>query len=318
MTDAEILDYVLSHIRSGDYAESGEFRLVMDCPLPECRGAARKSRHWYLNREWYGWRCYRTGRGGSLRDEALSRPGVWSEVVSSGLSAGSRGPRKAPGLLRDLGLVPLADAAGKAPDGQIRASYRYLEGRGVTARQITDYRLCVRPFEARVWFPYWLPDGRVPFAAGRRTDSDDPPKTVELGDGDKPLYGSHVSPPHGGLVVLVEGWADHFATPRSYALMGSDLTRSQVEDLTAWASGGRLDRILLVCDPDAKDKARHLVGRLRRAVPASAALFLEGCGGADPDKLGRGVMGEIVRQVEALPAWEIAATPHLTASVRRP
>lgn len=308
-----VLDYVRHAVQMGDFTVSG-FRLLMDCPLPECQDS-RKREHFYVNREWYGWRCYRQGVRGSLKDLVLGNPLLWAPVRT----LDDRGTARLSGVTKlPDDLIPLTEVSDRIFASQRRRAYEYALRRGASPAQIHDYRLAVKQADPRLWFPFWNDQAEVVFRMGRVVELDgDPPldllKTWDEGTSDKPLYGSHVRKPSGHL-LLVEGVFDHFVTPHSFSLMGSTITPTQADTLEQWCKDGLLDRVFLLLDPDAKDKGKREVVKLRkRAIPASV-VFLEGTD-SDPGKLGAGTMGRISRSLAALPRARLTAEPFLRLHV---
>jgi hypothetical protein len=300
-----VLTYVTRQVIAGDFEVSG-FRLLMDCPFPDCQ-TARKRRHFYVNREWYGWRCYRKGEHGSLKDLVLENPRLWSPVRRLDDRGTSRGASSPSLSLADL--VPLVEDSPRVFASFRARAYKYALSRGMTPAQIADYKVAAKPLDDRLWFPFWTPDGECTFRMGRILGGEGV-KTYEEGLADKPLYGSHVRKPS-GFAVLVEGVFDHFATPHSYALMGSAyLTEQQQATLRAWLAAGVIDRVFWLSDPDAKDKARGQVLRARREGFPATACFLEGRDD-DPADLGPGLMGRVVNELAGHSASSLRARPFL-------
>ena len=311
-----VLDYVRHSVSMGDFSVSG-FRLLMDCPLPECQDS-RKREHFYVNREWYGWHCYRQGVRGSLKDLVLANPLLWAPVRT----LDDRGTSRLTNLTTlPNDLVPLTEVSDRIFASQRRRAYEYALRRGVSPAQIHDYRLAVKEGDPRLWFPYWDDESKVIFRMGRVVElpGDSPLdllKTWDEGTPDKPLYGSHVRKPT-GYCLLVEGVFDHFVTPHSFSLMGSTITQTQADRLEQWWDDGHVDRVFLLLDPDAKEKGRREIAKLRRrGIPASA-VFLEGTDD-DPGKIGAGTMGRVSRSLAATPTRVLTTTPFLTLRVPPP
>lgn len=312
-----ILEYVRRAVELGDYEVSG-FRLLMRCPLPECQ-EARKQEHFYVNREWYGWKCYRQGVQGSLRDLVLANPLLWAPVRS----LDDRGQARLSADVHRLpdDLVPLTEVSDRIFASHRRRAYEYALRRGISPAQIHDYKLAVKQADPRLWFPFWTPEGETVFRMGRLIETPgDPPveaiKTWDEGVPDKPLYGSHVRKPT-GFLALVEGVVDHFVTPHSCSLMGSTITTSQADTVEQWCRDGLVDRVFGLFDPDAKDKARREILKLRRRGVNAAACFLERTD-SDPGKLGAGVMGRVSRALGAVACSTLASRPFLTLHVPPP
>lgn len=309
-----VMQYVTRQIIAGDYEVSG-FRLLLDCPLPECQ-SARKSRHFYVNREWYGWRCYRQGEHGSLKELVLENPRVWSAVRRLDDRGQSRGLSAASLDLSDL--VPLVEDHPSVWPSLRAAAYKYALSRKVTPAQVNDYKLSAKPLDPRLWFPFWDKAGRCVYRMGRWIDSfpdTGAVKTYEEGTPDKPLFGSHVRKPE-GYAVLVEGVFDHFVTPHSFAIMGSHLTGTQIVTLEEWVREKRIDRVFWLYDPDAKEKARREVLYARKKGIPATACFLEGTD-SDPGALGVATMGRVVKALSAFSLASLRARPFLTVLLRQ-
>jgi hypothetical protein len=212
-------------------------------------------------------------------------------------------------------LVGLLEHSLKVRGSLRTRAYKYALSRGVTPAQVVDYKLSVKPLDGRLWFPVWDTGGTVHFRMGRVIGDDPGIKTIEEGDGSKPLYGSHVRSPS-GFVALVEGVFDHFATPDSYATMGSHVSPSQLETMLGWQTTGQVRSFIGLYDPDAKDKARSQCLYLRKSGLNASVCFLEGTD-ADPAELGVGVMKQAIRWLRSFRPEQLQAMPFLTAQVKR-
>lgn len=308
-------EYILQQAAAGDYHPSGPFRLVFDCPLPECRLASRKVRHFYVNKDWYGFRCYRTGTTGSFKDLVLANPVRWRA-----LHAAERSQQELATVNYD-GFIPLDEATPRPgmPASWIGVAYEYCMKRGLTPADIVRYRVCLLPWEPYVYFPVWNDDGEVYWWFARLLpgfdESPQVPKTKEPPSSSKPLFGSHVLKKTPEAVTLVEGVFDHVATPDSFATMGSFLSYTQIDKLRSLYLTAQIDRVFLIRDPDAKDKARSEVLHIRRAGIPAVAVFIEDRANRDPNDLGHRVMAKIVQELRAIPLDVITGSPFLTASV---
>lgn len=182
--------------------------------------------------------------------------------------------------------VPLVSAlAAKA--------YEWCLRRGVTVAQMRDYRVYVKPYCNRVFFPVWNEQQQVVFYVGRSL-GDEKPKTLEPTDSAKPLFGRHVRK-HEEWVVLVEGVFDHFSTPQSYAVLGSSINPNQAEQL----HNDGIQRVLLIGDPDATVGMHRSLQVLAGFRILSFPVYLFGTD-KDPNDLGSETMHRVVRRVAAL------------------
>lgn len=175
---------------------------------------------------------------------------------------------------------------------QIDKALRYCKKRGMTDSQINEYQVAIKPGENRVYFPYWNQRFEVTFFTARLyVENSDEPKTIELASSDKPLYGRHVAP-LGKSVVLVEGVFDHFATPGSYALMGSCITKPQLFQLKA----DGVTRAFLIMDHDAKLTCYQQTAAIAAAGITPFPVFIEDTE-KDPAQLGREAMRGLVQKL---------------------
>ncbi len=254
-------------------------QIVTACP--QCG----KAEHLYLHRTRLLYLCFRCGLKGSLLAE-VSRS-EWRQYLR-----GLGEPREGTSVASvDLGghLYPLASGIAPAGSPTLRAR-KYLAGRGVTEGQVSRYLLSVKPFDGRVWFPYWE-NRRLTWAMGRALGSQEP-KTVDFGE-EKPLYGVHVTKPVGDVFV-VEGVFDHLATPSSVAVCGSTVSRSQLFALSSLSP----ERVFVLFDPDAEDKAVQAAAEMR-SVGLKAFPVLWRGNEKDPADLGGALMGELVNKVRS-------------------
>ena len=121
---------------------------------------------------------------------------------------------------------------------------------------------------------YWM---------GRSLIEDDI-KTLEPRNTTKPLFGRHVFKLPGPDVFLVEGVFDHFQTPKSYALMGTNLNDLQLDQLKR----DGIRRVFLVFDPDANKAMDRTTQKLAKAGITAISCRLPGT--LDPGDLGSGIM----------------------------
>jgi DNA primase len=133
---------------------------------------------------------------------------------------------------------------------------QYLVRRGMDRGQIEQYRVYVKEFDPRVYFPFWE-SGEITFWMGRTIDDTVEPKTLNSDEAVVPLFGRHVKH-YRKDVVLVEGVFDHIVTPRSYALMGSGISPSQIEVLIK----DKVERVFIILDADAGTKSVNIAKKL--------------------------------------------------------
>lgn len=130
MTPAELLAHVLDRVRSGRYSESGEFRLVMDCPLPECRADARKLGYTYRRTGWYGYHMHRDRLCSTpLRPRVVQEP--LPQTHEAGVAVAEEEPRE-------------VERPHEARAGQASASRDRGSGRGVRLLWRDDLRVSDR------------------------------------------------------------------------------------------------------------------------------------------------------------------------------
>ncbi len=261
-------------------------QLIMTCP------ACGKERHFYVHRTAFLYRCFRCGVSGSFANQVVfARRSEWREWSRS-----FGKPREGTSRTQvvDVGdYHPLYGDAGGRVLPWLGRHRKYAASRGITPEQGRSHLLCAKPGSGRLWFPYWE-DGRVVWAMGRSTGSLSASKTWEVGRSEKPLYGIHVRKP-GDDVVLVEGVFDYFATPKSYAVMGSDVNGDQIAELRLYG----VRRVFCVFDPDAEEKSVKVARKLMNAgMSAYPVGWRENK--KDPAELGRAFMEEAVRRLLSL------------------
>jgi len=244
--------------------------------------------------------CFRCGFKGTALPEVSGCRSDWKAFVR-GLGEPSRGTSGPP---VDLGgcLYPLL--VGSPPRGTpVALASRYLNSRGVTDYQINRYSVSVKPFDGRVWFPYWE-GGAVTWAMGRSLGFAEP-KTLDSG-GEKPLFGIHVSKPVGDVFV-VEGIFDHLVTPSSVAICGSTISRHQLFSLCSLEP----NRVFVLLDPDAEDKSVQVASDCR-SVGLKAWPVLWRGNDKDPSSCGRVLMTRLVSTVrESAPVRPQAVRLHV-------
>lgn len=196
-------------------------------------------------------------------------------------------------------LFPIMELKGSSKNWALKSSvghiYDYCISRGMTHKQIVKYRISAKPFENRVYFPYWNKRGDFIFWMGRALGKQEP-KTVEKKGAVKPLFGRHANWVSDGPVVLVEGVFDHFATPMSYALMGSSITTSQIKCLIM----DKVKKVFVIGDPDADTSAQSICKRLMSSYITAYPVQLVGTS-KDPADLGIEKMSRVVGVLTTLP-----------------
>lgn len=301
----DVVAHVVGALRTGraevQRSDRGD-HILTDCPRcgKEDHFAIRVVTGWYI--------CFRCGLRGKaeLADHIMEwRGAIRRSSTIAVRTAGIAETRDAGGLYESSPGVPLWTGEAGKP------SRDYAAKRGLDRETARRYRITADKHGCRMWFPYWEQDGRVSFFMGRTFVDGVEPKTIEPPSSSKPLYGLHVGIAYGREVFPVEGVFDHFATPLSLCLMGSELYDQQVEGLRAL---GR--RVFLLFDPDAKDKAMVKVRRLRLARLEASAVLMEGTSN-DPADLGPGLMREIVMSVKQVTAGLVRLPPVFAVHVRK-
>ena len=180
---------------------------------------------------------------------------------------------------------------GVAVNSVMRKAYDYCITRGMTHKQIDEYKVSIKPYEGRAYFPYWNGSGETVFWMGRALGSQIP-KTVEKRGSEKPLFGRHVKRIRNGPVVLVEGVFDHFVTPHSYSIMGSSITRLQISALLE----DKISKVFCIADPDAGGAMQNIASDLADSHLEAYQVQLIGSS-ADPAELGRETMSKLVEEL---------------------
>jgi len=280
----EIYSYTKNYLRSGAYSYShNEFSV----PCPKC---GKDNKHFSVNIRTGLYNCFKCGLSGSIRDYLLQDREKWSSLAGYAqpkipkiYSAGSSSLRKPISAIirgelciRDLMEYSIATNAMK-----------YCLKRGVTKEQITKYQICIEMYSPRVWFPFWDDTGKISYWFGRAFNNDVEPKILNDGPEDLPLFGRHIMAEQND-VVLVEGIFDHLVTPHSYALLGSNITGSQILQLR----DDDAKRIFLILDTDASDKAINVAQKISRFGFKVWPVIIIG-DKKDPAEIGRPKMTEI-------------------------
>lgn len=271
---------VLDHVLGSPARLNGE-QIVTACP------GCGKADHLYVHSTRLLYLCFRCGLRGSMLSDVVGRRSEWRKFVR-GLGEPSR---RLPVPSVDLGgdLYPLSAGTPPAGSPAVKAT-KYLLRRGVDESQISRYLISVKPFDGRVWFPYWE-SRRFSWAVGRSLGTQEP-KTLDTG-GEKPLFGPHVSKPFGD-VFIVEGVFDHLATPSSVAVCGSTISRRQLFALSSLEP----TRVFVLLDPDAEQKAIEMAAACRGVGLRAYPVLWRG-NDKDPSALGRVLMSELVERVRS-------------------
>lgn len=273
MMSLKVREFVKGCVRSGAFSLSGD-ELSTECP-----SCGDDTKRFSLNLSKSVYNCFKCGIRGKLPgNEIATMPqlrGSFQPVGGTVQKTAPVGLPFCPTYLSALMDPSAVDQKGKATEGHSsalsvdglgRRAIRYAVNRGLSWDQIVQYRLFVKPYSNRVYFPYWNADGVIIFWMGRLFTESNEPKTMEYGDKSKPLYGRHVKRWR-DWVILTEGVFDHFKTPRSYSIMGSIPTIDQIKLLR----GDGITRVALLLDPDAEEKmydaAEHLNKNGVKAMP---------------------------------------------------
>lgn len=291
MKSQEIYNYIVNYLKSGACTVEKD-EVTMPCP------GCGDNKHFSINIRKGVFNCFKCEVGGNIRYEIQRNRREWSSLISGLLPGHPTGYiRKASPFCPLRGTAISAFLRGVPPkQKELRwttavNAMRYCLKRGMTKRQIEIYRVCVKALDPRVWFPYWNEKGELTYEMGRSMVNSVEPKTFSIGE-ELPLFGRHVYIER-DEVVLVEGVFDHFATPHSYALMGSNVTGPQIIQLRE----DGIKRIFVILDPDAH---RQSVTAARRLANFGFDVFpvVIGDYSRDPADIGRKKMSEIVRTLK--------------------
>lgn len=288
----KICDHVISCIRSGIFERHND-ELSMRCP-----GCRDEKGHFSINIKKGLFNCFKCGISGSIQSLLTKNRQKWLPVIQE-QSGRPKGYIREPTGICSLGGEPVSDVldvskAGEAPNllrVQATRVMRYCLKRGMTKKQVRTYGVLVRPYDSRAYFPYWDKSGEITFWMGRATDEKTELKTIEMDDSDKPLFGRHVKI-NRNEVILLEGVFDHFVTPDSYALMGSNITALQIVQLRE----DGIKRIFLILDPDASRQSGNIARKLANFRFDVFPVIINGF--QDPAKLGREKMTSIAHTVK--------------------
>tara|TARA_Y100000310_G_scaffold241651_1_gene245690 strand:+ start:3587 stop:4531 length:945 start_codon:yes stop_codon:yes gene_type:complete len=289
-----LLDKLKVCLLSGDFSRSDN-ELIIKCPF-----CSDEKGHCYVNCQKKVSFCFKC-RTSTQFKTSLQGHTVKSLLYAYGKKQGNKVFAYDNPIMPETAFVSIMSIVGEEPRAsigsavRIERAYDYCIKRRLTIRQIQQYRISVKPFDSRVYFPVWNEEEKITFYMGRTTINQIP-KTIEMKNSSKPLYGRHIEKVQGDTVILVEGVFDHFATPKSYALMGIHITRSQIKTLR----DDDVKRVFVVGDPDS---SKLSVGVSRLLLANHIQAFPVQLIGTklDPADLGRKIMSKLVDKLVSLP-----------------
>ena len=260
MNPDSVYSYVIGCIRAGAYDHNDE-ELQMRCP-----SCGDEKAHFSINIRKALYNCFKCSLGGNIRYQIMKDRSRWSSLISGLLSIPQEKVSGRHSAICSLDGRPLSEFWGDSPltfDRRMSSMNRavsYCMKRGMTKDQILEYRVFIKDFDSRVYFPYWNNNGDITFWTGRIMD--DVPlgnavKTISSDESERPLYGRQVHRLRND-VVLVEGVFDHFSTPNSYALLGSNISLPQMKILR----NDRIKRVFVILDPDATSESINVAKKL--------------------------------------------------------
>ena len=288
--------YIKAHIQSGAFKISGR-ELFTDCP------GCGDEKHFSVNLRNGRYNCFKCSIGGHLASVIINNRIEWKQLTRNLLSGDSSDyephrvikiPKDAYNVYETLHPELFSRPRRKQVSNSLslcQKAFSYCLSRGVSAEQIRDYKVYIRPCDPRVYFPYWNESGEITYYMGRKMmGNDDYLKTKDAENSEKPLFGRQVTV-LSDSVILVEGVFDHFVTPNSYALMGSSINSGQIIQLR----NDDVKRVFVLGDPDASEKADTMAMKIRQFRFDAFPVYLHTK--ADPNKLGRQVMTAIVKHL---------------------
>jgi hypothetical protein len=290
-----------------EYLKAGLANVRSDEAEMVCPNCGDDGNHFSVNVKKGVFNCYKCHFSGSLLPIISQNRSEWLSLVRTPHD----GYRPSTGRVFSFCGTPLwqvdtggviREQTGETSTTAALRAEEYCLRRGMTKEQIKDYCVSIKPYDPRVYFPYWDDQGQLTFWMGRAIPAVIEPKTIEPEGAEKPLFGRHVKRLSGRLVILVEGVFDHFVTPCSYAIMGSAITGSQIATL-------RLDyvkRVILLQDPDAGQAMADNHKKLARFGILAHICSLGGS--RDPADLGRKKMADVVGQLEAFVSEKTMST----------
>lgn len=283
-----IVDYIRRQVQANN-CNTNQRRTRLDCPICD-----DTKRHFYLYLSNFTAHCFRCGAHFNLRG-ILTLVDLRLLKLASTHSATPDRKFKVP--FDGWDAVPVCPITRHNPgvDSVAHQVYWRCIDRGVTAQQIEQYVVSVRPWVPRAYFPVWDDCGDLVYWCSR-TLLDEEPRMDSMQDSTRPLYGRHVQR-YTDQVILVEGVFDHFVTRQSYGILGPSVTEQQVTVLKQ--DGVR--RIFVVGDLDARTKAHESARVLAEQGMQSYPVHLPTSGGKkDPSDYGRAAMSGVVTQLLGL------------------
>ena len=288
MDKRDIYDQIIQNVKSGICEQHGD-EVSVQCP-----GCGDEKQHFSLNIKKGLYNCFKCHMTGNLKVEMIKDRTFWSSLQHNTRSPFSSEARP----ICSLDGRPVWDTLLKGPSPfnpeyvAAITAMRYCHKRGMTKEQVHDYKVYLKHWDSRVYFPYWNEEGGMTFWMGRSTNDElIKPKTMTLEDAELPLFGRHIHIER-DEVVLVEGVFDHFATPGSYALMGSNITGPQIIQLRE----DNIKRVFIILDPDANQQAVSVARKLANFRFDVFPVVIQG--GKDPAELGRERMSIIVKIIK--------------------
>lgn len=288
-----VFDHIVSCLRTGAYTPGNGNEISLRCP-----NCGDDEGHFGINHKSGLYNCFKCPLSGNLASVILRNREIWQKIFRRVYPAAPPASKGGYFSFCSFGFESVVDIRLAKKDDKQDLLYlqatnivNYCLGRGMTGKQIQEYHVLMRDFDSRAYFPYWDETGGVTFWMGRTTNDEIEPKTIERGNSQKPLYGRHIKIIK-GEVVLLEGVFDHFVTPCSYALMGSNITAPQIIQLRE----DDVKRIFLIMDPDAGEQSQRMARKLADFRFDVFPVVIQPYN--DPAKLGRLEMVKIVRALK--------------------
>lgn len=293
MDNDDVYNHAIRCLRTGA-CDVGRNEISMPCPGCGDEG------HFSINSRTGLFNCFKCPMAGSVKKEILQDRERWFSLVRKPRSLFEEGLSRTFPLCGDpiYPLVYPGPTPGKKgetlPDLHRRAvrAFKYCAKRGMTKEQIEEYKPSIKPFDSRIYFPYWEEgdDGTaaITYWLGRPMNEIVRPKNVSPFGSERPLFGRHIKI-NRREAVLVEGVFDHFVTPASYAILGSSVTNPQATQL--WVDG--VKRVYLVQDPDATKEATENARKMGQKGFEVFPVVIHSS--KDPAEMGRERMTSIVK-----------------------
>jgi len=272
-------EYFLQQSKRGLYRIESEIEFIVKCSRHNCGDT---SGNLSLNLRKWVCRCWRCGYTCYLDNE-------FSPEEKRSLVNKISNVIQKPKIIGMPDLIPILDIDDEIQNNLAEKAYRYCLKRRIRNFDISSHCVSISPFVNRVYFPFWSYDGTFKWAVGRSMNGERP-KTLEVRKEviPKPLYGRHVRTQE-EKVILVEGVFDYFATPNSYAILGTSINQSQIQTLIK----DEIKTVFVMFDDDALDKAKKVAHKLCKekinAYPISLPYYK-----TDPADIGRKIISQIV------------------------